>query len=467
MKKQKILMASSEVAPFAKAGGLADVLNSLPPALKALGTDTRIIMPKYGFIDEKKFSLKKVFSNIEVPTSGKFLKVNIWESKLPKTTVKVYFIENDKYFGGDKIYEIGDNAPRFMFFSQAVVYSLPVIGFQPDIIHAHDYHAGMIMNIIKANNFDFFAKTKMAYTIHNLNYQGKTSLKTLEVANLEKDNVNRIGKKKGEKINFMLEGIISAGQVNTVSPTYSKEIMTKEFGAGLESLLRQNKNKVRGVINGINMEAFNPLKDKFIKKKFSTKSLDKKLDNKVLLQKEVGLPRDKNVPLVGLVSRLASQKGLELITENLMKLDCQFVFLGTGQKIYEKELSRLAKKYPEKVSAKIMFDIGLAQRIYASSDMFLMPSRYEPCGLGQLIAMRYGTVPVVRATGGLADTVDEKVGFSFKSMSEVALKRILKKAVDLYRDKPKQWEKLMQNGMTKDFSWNKSAKEYLKMYKKC
>lgn len=464
-KKLKVLMASAEVAPLAKTGGLADVLNSLPPALKKIGVDVRIVIPKYETIDEDKFKLKMLHENISIPSDGKFLKVNIWETNLPGTSVKVYLIENKKYLGGKYVYKNSDNSPRFLFFSQALIYSLPIIGFKPDVIHAHDYHTGAIPNIIKASDFNFFKNIKVVYTIHNLNYQGKTDLRTLSVANLSKKDLNFYTAKRGNQVNLMAEGIIGAEQVNTVSPTYAKEIITKEYGAGLEDLLKKYKTKLSGVLNGIDINAFNPMEDKFVKKKFNIKSLKNKTINKLLLQKEVGLPQNKHLPLVGIVTRLVSQKGLDLFTEELAGLDCQFIFLGTGHEKIEKYLKRLASIYREKICVKVMFDLGLAQRIYASSDIFLIPSRYEPCGLTQMIAMRYGTVPIVRATGGLVDTVDKKVGFSFKSVSELALKKSLRQAMDVYYNKPRQWKILMKNGMKKDFSWKRSAVDYVKIYK--
>ncbi len=471
-KKLKVLMASAEVDPFAKAGGMADVVGSLPPALKKQGTDIRVIMPKYGFIDEKYFDklstgkckLKKIHENIEIPSGGKFVKINIWETSLPGKGVKVYLIENKKYLGGKDIYVNGDNAKRFLFFSIAALYSLPALKFSPDIVHCHDYHTGLIPLLIEKSDFTYFKNIKTVYTIHNLNYQGKTEFKTLEIANLKKKDLKLAPNKKTGKVNFMAEGIISADIINTVSPTYSKEIMTKEYGAGLEGLLRKHKKKLTGVVNGIDVDFFNPMKDKFIKKKFGVKSLGGKTKNKLLLQKELGLPQDENTPIIGLVSRLVYQKGLELITDDMMKMDAQFVFLGTGQDKYEKLLQDLEKKYPQKVRALIKFDISLAQRIYASSDMFLMPSRYEPCGLGQMIAMRYATVPVARLTGGLADTVDAKVGFTFRSSTARSLNISLKKAIKTYSSK--KWQRIQMNCMNKDFSWNKSAKEYLRLYKK-
>ncbi len=267
-------------------------------------------------------------------------------------------------------------------------------------------------------------------------------------------------------INFMVQGILSADAVNTVSPTYAKEITTSTYGAGLEKIIKDNSNKISGIVNGIDVDFFNPAKDKNIYKKYSLTSLESKTVNKLKLQKELKLPEDKDIALVGFVSRLAWQKGLELITKTIGNLDCQFVFLGTGQKEYENQLKALAKKYPKKIKAKIMFDVGLAQKFYAASDIFLMPSRFEPCGLGQMIAMRYGTIPVARATGGLVDTINKKLGFTFKEFNKEALEKSLTEALNIYYKKPKKWLKMKRNCMKQDFSWNKSAKQYLKLYKK-
>jgi starch synthase len=321
--------------------------------------------------------------------------------------------------------------------------------------------------LIKTANNPYFKNTKTLYTIHNLNHQGKSKIEILSTGNLSKNSLQSLSEDARDgDINFMVQGIISSNSVNTVSPTYAKEIATSVYGAGLERVIRENKNKISGILNGIDTNFFNPNQDKFIKQKYDLKTLDKKIDNKLALQKQLGLKQDKNIPLAGLVSRLAWQKGLELFSDNIINLPCQFVFLGTGEKKYEDQLKKLAKKYPDRISAQITFDVKIAQQIYAGSDIFLMPSRFEPCGLGQMIAMRYGTIPLVRATGGLADTVNKKVGFSFSDFTAEAFEKSFKETLDLYYKKPNKWKKIKKNCLKKDFSWNKSAKEYLKLYKK-
>lgn len=459
-------MTAAEVAPYAKVGGLGDVTGSLPPALEKLGCDVRIVMPKYGSIDAKKFKLKKIIKNFKVQSGKKEFIINIWLGKLPNSRTKVYFVENEEYFGRDEVY-YGNNAERFLFFSLAVMNILPEIKFIPDIIHCHDFHTALIPDLIKANPGKW-GNIKTLYTIHNLNYQGKSETEILSTGNLEKNSLASLTKDaKDGDINFMVQGIINADLVNTVSKTYAKEISTSTYGAGLEKVIKANKNKISGIVNGIDVNFFNPKKDKFIKYKFSTLSLYKKYKNKLYLEKKLGWQPAKNIPIVGLITRLAWQKGLELIDENLVSsLDCRFVFLGTGDKQHENRLLKLARRYPDKVSANILFNIELAQEIYAGSDMFLMPSRFEPCGLGQMIAMRYGTVPIVRATGGLEDTVDSQVGFKFKKYDSDILKQTIKKALKIYGTEPKKWNQLVKNCMRKDFSWNKSAQEYIKIYKK-
>jgi len=464
MKKNiKILMAAAEIAHLAKVGGLADVVSSLPPALTKLGAEVRLIMPLYGSINKKKYKIKKIFSNISIPSAGKNIKINIWQASLQG--IKIYFIDNKKYFGKKEVY-FGNNSARFLFFSLAALTSLPIIKFKPDVVHCHDFHTALIPTLLKTADFPYFENIKTLYTIHNLNYQGKSEIEVLSTGNLNVNSLKplAIDARDGD-INFMVQGILSADAVNTVSPTYAKEITTSTYGAGLEKIIKANSHKISGILNGIDIDFFNPATDKNIYKKYSLNNLAGKQTNKLNLQKELKLPQDKDIALVGFVSRLAWQKGLELITKNIGKLDCQFVFLGTGQREYENQLKKLARKYPKKIKAKIMFDIGLAQKIYASSDMFLMPSRFEPCGLGQMIAMRYGTIPVARATGGLADTINRKLGFKFKEFEADALEKTLAKALNIYYKKPKKWLKMQKNCMKQDFSWNKSAKAYLKLYK--
>ena len=466
-KKLKVLIAGAEVAPFAKVGGLGDVLGSLPPALKKLKIDVRVVMPLYGSIDKKKYKLKKIYSDLEVPSGIMMIKINIWETALPGTKVKIYFIDCPEYFKYKEVYAPGDNSERFLFFSFALLYAIPIIKFKPDVIHLQDSHVALVPDILKSMSFKFFKGIKTLYTIHNFRYQGKTDPIILSTGNLTAKSTKSLSKDiQDGDLNFMQQGVMTADLINTVSPTYAKEITTSFYGAGLEKIVRKRKKDLFGIVNGIDTNLFDPKKDKLIYKNFSVKSLNKKQDNKTYLQKKAGLPIDKSIPLIGVVTRLAWQKGLELITKRFTRFNAQFIFLGTGAPEYEKQLSKLAKDYPKQFSAQIMFDLKFAQQIYAGSDIFLMPSRYEPCGLGQLIAMRYGTLPLVRATGGLADTVDNKVGFSFKKMSKTELFDTLKIALDIYFEKPDKWQKMQVEAMTRDFSWDKSAKEYLQLYKK-
>ena len=464
-KKLKVLMAAAEIAPLAKVGGLADVVGSLPPAIKKLGVDIRLILPFYGSV-KNKIKAKKIKGNVSVCSGGKTEKIAIWEGKLPGTSVTIYLIENKKHFGKDEVY-FGNNSERFLFFCLSIFHTLPIAKFQPDVIHCHDFHTALLINIIKATNTDYYKDIKTVYTIHNLNYQGSSETEILSTGNLTKNSLKSLTRDAQDgDINFMVQGILNADLVTTVSKTYSKEIMTSMYGAKLENIIKKRKKDLHGIINGIDVDFFNPANDKNIKKRYSPTTIKNKTVNKTYLQKTLGLPKDDNIAIVGIVTRLAWQKGIELITEKFLDLNCQFVILGTGQKKYENYLKKLAKKYPTKFSANIMFDIKLAQQIYASSDLFLMPSRFEPCGLGQMIAMRYGSVPVVRATGGLKDTVDPKVGFRFNKFETNDFYHSLNHALNVYYNKPKDFKKMQITGMKKDFSWSRSAKEYLKLYKK-
>ncbi|MEA1962727.1 MAG: glycogen/starch synthase [Patescibacteria group bacterium] len=467
MKKIKVLMAAAELAPFAKVGGLGDVTSSLPPALKKIGVDVRIIMPLYGLIDRKKYKLKKIYSDLEIPSGRVLLKINIWQAFLPGSKVVVYFIDAPDYFKYKDVYIADDNSERFLFFSYASLFCLPAIKFQPDIIHCHDSQTALISDMLKVSNFEYLRNIKTLYTIHNFNYQSKNDPAVLHTGNLHKDSLKILTKDATDgDINFMAQGILNADLINTVSPTYAKEIITSAYGASLEKIIKKREDDLYGIINGIDMDLFNPAKDKYISQNYSSKSINKKQKNKLALQKRLGLNEDKDKAVVGLISRLAWQKGIELITDKFAGLNCQFVFLGTGGEKYEKHLIKFAKNNSRQISAQIKFEIKLAQEIYAGTDIFLMPSRFEPCGLGQMIAMRYGTVPVARATGGLADTISAKNGFLFKNVDSEEFYNCLKNALDVYYNKKDRWKKMQINGMKADFSWDRSAKEYLKLYKK-
>lgn len=465
-KKIKVLMAAAEASPLAKVGGLADVVGSLPIALNKLDCEARIIIPKYRHIDEKKFDLKKIASQVEVSVGKRKLKVNLWQTKkaIPGTTV--YLIEDNKYFIERSVYK--QNEPEdFLFFSQAILASLPYINFRPDIIHCHDFHTAAIPILLKTDKFFKLKNIKTLFTIHNLRFQGSSDPKILKVINLNEDSLISLARDAEDgDINFMVQGIINADLVNTVSPTYSREISTKKYAAGLEKIIRANRAKISGILNGINTSSFDPQTDKAINKNYSIKEVDKKIVNKLWLQKKLGLKQDQNQALVCFIGRLYGQKGIYLVDEEIINLPCQFVFLGTGDQGRETYLRQMAKKYLSKVSANIMFDLDLARQIYAASDVILVPSQFEPCGLIQMIAMRYGAIPVGRNTGGLADTINSRLGFKFKDFSTPSLKAALKRALNVYYKNPKKWLKLQKNCLKKDFSWDLSARKYLTLYKK-
>lgn len=466
-KKIKVLMATIECAPFVKVGGLADVAGSLPPALHDLDVDIRVIMPLYGRIDRKKFGLKKIYSHLEVPSGKRFRTINVFEGFFPGTKVKVYFIDEPEFFASRRVYKMrGQDEERFLFFSLAALYSIPALDFEPDVLHCHDSHTGLIPDLIKVSNLDYVRRLKTLFTIHNFQYQGSSEPFVLSTGNLRAESLQSLSEDvKDGDVNFMVQGVLNADKLNTVSETYAKEMTTSMYGAGLERIIRKRREDLTGIVNGIDVKKFDPRTDEFLTSNFSEKSLNRKTKNKLALQKELGLPERSDSPLCGMITRLVWQKGLELFTEEFMKLGCQFVFLGTGAEKYEKHLLALQEKYPEFVSAQIKFSTKLARKIYAASDIFLMPSRFEPCGLGQMIAMRYGTVPVVRETGGLKDTVGKQKGFSFKKFESEAFYSALEDATHAYEHMPKTWEKLQKNGMTADFSWKNSAKKYLKIYK--
>ncbi|MFA6107014.1 MAG: glycogen/starch synthase [Patescibacteria group bacterium] len=483
--KIKILFLSAEVAPLAKAGGLGDVAGALPKALGRLGADIRVCLPYYGFIDAKKYHLKKIRENIAVPVDHKETFVSLWETVLPGSAVPVYLIKHD-FFNSKNIYLHGrkiknnkytrgmDDIKRFTFFSASTLAAAKAINFQPNIIHANDWHAALIGDMIKTSNEHdgFFKNTKVIYTIHNLANQGIAEPKIVGYSRIDPDlPIIKADLKNGD-LNFMVQGILASDAVTTVSPSYAKEILTHYQGAGLENILSRKKKNLCGIINGIDTDDFNPASDKFIGFHYTSQSLKNKVKNKLALQKKLGWKPDEKTCLIGLVTRLVWQKGIDLFDEKLIakiikiNLPCSFVFLGAGEKKYENQLKKLAKKYPASVKTITGFDEKLARQIYAGSDIFLVPSRFEPCGLTQMIAMRYGSVPVVRATGGLKDTVSSGVGFTFKEYSSEAFVKTLIKALKTYYEMPGQWKKIQANGMKRDFSWNKPAKEYLKLYKK-
>lgn len=476
----KVAFVSYEVYPFAKVGGLADVAGALPKALKKLGVDVKIFMPKHGIVDKNAekagVGLEKVASSISVPFIQGGGTVDLYRSTLPKSDVEVYFIWNPDYFNFEEVYGAPDLGKQAAFFTCSVFAALKELDWKPDVIHANDWQTGLLPVYLKTNLREdpFFRDVKTLYTIHNLGYQGVFPREYLGVAGLPEYLFNIDALEFYGQINYMKGGLVFSDLINTVSPTYAEEIQTPEYGAKLEGVLRSRSEHLYGVLNGIDYEEYDPATDKRIYANFDVNNVEGKYLNKSKLQEELGLPVDDNIALIGVISRLVDQKGFDLVMEiadYLSILPVQFVLLGTGDPRYESFFAELARRFPEKVSANITFNVELAQKIYAGSDIFLMPSRYEPCGLGQMLSMRYGTIPVVRYTGGLADTVKEYNpekregnGFGFYEYRGSELLKALLKAVYYHQKEKDHWRQLVMNAMTTDCSWEKSASEYLKLY---
>ncbi len=471
----KILMCSSEVAPFAKSGGLGDVLGALPQALAALGNDVRVVMPKYGCIPGEYVEKMEFCFFIYVPLGWRRKYCGVF--KLEKDGVTYYFIDNEYYFGDPYLYKWND-LERFAFFDKASLEILRNLDFKPDVIHTHDWQTGMIPVILKAyyGEDEFYRGIKTVFTIHNLRYQGIYSIDT--VADFFSLNAGYFTDDKLEFhgcANLLKGGITYSDYVTTVSPTYAEEIKSPLGGEKLDGLLSARSNSLFGIINGIDYDVYNPKTDKFIFENFDTRSYrTKKKNNKIRLQEQLGLPVDGEKAMIGIVSRLVDQKGFDLLAAvmgDLMNLDIQIVVLGTGDAKYEEMLRQTAWYNPTKMSANITFSNELAHKIYAAADIFLMPSLYEPCGLSQLIAYSYGTIPLVRETGGLKDTVipynkftGEGTGFSFYAYNAHDMINTLRMALELFADKS-VWYKLVLNAMKLNFSWDESAKKYEELYK--
>jgi starch synthase len=456
----KILFAASELTPIAKVGGLGDVIGSLPKALKKMGADVRVVIPKYGAINKEFLPAAPTY--FEILVDGE--RVDVFETLIPGSDVKVYLLDNKRFFAENGIYfsksafvDSSEEIERFLFFSKAVSKIFGKMDWAPEIIHCHDWHTAAIPYLLK----EMKAPVKTLLTIHNLANQGKWDADMIS---------DFLGIKLNQlKFNILGSGIENADMINTVSMNYRGEVLTEEYGEGLAGALLKRKENFYGILNGLDYDFFNPEKDKNIKANYSLGKLSGKREDKIDLQKILGLKQDENAPLFGLVSRLTGQKGVDLACEiipDLVSSGCQIAILGVGEEEYESKLAGLADAYPENVSSNIKFDASLAQKIYAGCDMFLMPSKFEPCGLGQMIAMRYGTIPVVRKTGGLADTVKEGItGFLFDDYSKEKLWQAVLKSLSFYREKNK-WKKLMKNAMAQQFSWEKSAREYIFLYKK-
>lgn len=484
-KKMKILFASAEVAPFSKAGGLSDVVGSLPKILEK-DAEIAIFTPLHGCIDKKKWGIKELensemwigFGNIQH-------KFKLFTTKLPSTNINVFFVQNDWYFSCfQEVYpkwmDTRYEHERYIAFSLATLEYAKALNFRADIIHSNDWHTAMIPLYIKANyKFDdFWKNTKNVFEIHNLAYQGVWYEDILDFANMRKDIVyNEWGCEHYGRVNWMKGAINYADKVVAVSPKYAEEILGSEFGEGMDYTLRGHTNKLIGIVNGIDYDVFNPKTDKFLFKNYSVndlnlkKSFTQKEENKKAILKEFGLEYNPKRPLIGLISRLVEQKGIDLIraVENdLRNMDADFIFLGSGDKDYENLFIWLSNN-TKNIRTYVGYRADLANQIYAGSDFFLMPSRFEPCGLSQLIAMRYGSLPIVRATGGLENTVtgyplDNSNGFKFWGYDGNAMKDAIYTALGVYKD-TYTMNAMRKSAMQADFSWKESAKKYLEMYK--
>lgn len=455
----RIAMCASEVVPYAKTGGLADVAGALPLALEKLKQEVVAVMPYYKIVYSSKFKVQRFKENISYALMGE--------------NIKVYFIENEPYFNrdglyGDKAGDYKDNLERFAYYCKRTLELLKEIGFKPDIIHLHDWQSCLIAVYLRAlyTKDTFYKNTKTVLTIHNIGYQGLFPKEEFPKLGLDWSLFNIEGLEFYDQVNILKGGIEFCDIINTVSPTYSKEIQTKEFGFGLEGVLNRRRNSVFGILNGLDYNIWNPERDKFIAQNFSVKNLEGKLKDKKDLQTFCRLPAKLDVPLFGIVSRLAEQKGFDILAEaieEICSLRLQLVILGTGDLKYHLLLQEMAKKYPKVISLHLKFDDPLAHKIYAGSDVFLMPSKYEPCGLGQLISLKYGTIPLVFSTGGLADTINKENGFIFKRYHKDDLVKTVKEAVKAF-DHKKSWAQLITRAMKYNFSWEASAKKYLQLY---
>jgi starch synthase len=485
----KVLMIAAEAVPFAKVGGLADVVGALPLALKSLGVDVRVILPKYRKVDNERYQLQPLVSNptVQVLLGRIPVSADVYSAVFPNTEIPVYFIDQKYFFDRDGIYDnpatgegFADNGERFCFFSKAAMELLGELQWLPDVLHCHDSQTALIPAYLKISlgQRPLFRKMASVLTIHNLGYQGLYPREILYPLNLSEDLFYPGGPIEFyNQVNFMKAGLVFADCLNTVSEAYAQEIQTTdEFGYGLQGVLQERSQDLFGIMNGIDYNIWNPEVDKLIPCHYSSQDLLGKLNNKGELLKRYGLdPAGGRVPLIGMISRLADQKGFDLVIEaleQLMELPISLIILGSGNRHYEEILLAAAARHPHKLSVNLMFDDPLAHLIEAGADMFLMPSKYEPCGLNQLYSLRYGTIPVVRATGGLRDSVqdadlheDTGTGFLFERYSASDMLDAVKRAIVAYQE-ILRWDGIMQRAMAADFSWANSARKYLKLYQR-
>lgn len=470
----RTLFVSSEVASLAKTGGLADVALALPKALADIGVEMAVVMPKYRAVDGK-VDMAEV-ARFAVPIAGVDRECIAYQGVLPDSEVPIYFLAHDPYFDRPQLYgeesEYEDALERFAFFSRASLELCHALDWAPDIIHANDWHAALIPAYLRDGALAALGRPKTMLTIHNLGYQGLSPKDKAHVTGLSEETLSPYI--QGDSINLLKGGIAGVDLINTVSPTYAQEILND--GAGLEGELQSRRDMLFGVLNGVDTSVWNPQTDPHLWANFDVSDLSGKAENKRRLQGELGLDVNSSIPMFSVISRLAEQKGLDIMMDSfdrMMSLDVQFVLLGTGDSQYEEFFQAAQERYPGKVASMITFSEQWAHRIEASTDVFLMPSHYEPCGLNQQYSLRYGTVPLVRATGGLKDTVieldlenDSGNGFLFEECTSEAFMEAVQRSVDVFRQHPQDWKRMMLRGMSQDLSWNSAANTYLQLYQR-
>lgn len=477
----KVLYLAAECVPFAKTGGLADVAGALPKAIRALGHDMRVMMPRYGRVDVAKFGLKQLLQSVYAPMDERTEPAAILAGSIGDgpTLTPVYFVDSARYFDRQGIYMYPDDAERFIFFSRVALEACKALDWRPDVIHCNEWHTALIPNWLKSvyQTDPFFDSVATVYTAHNLEYQGIFGQRILEIAGLADMGFIAhpdVAPDLNYVVDLMARGLLFADVINTVSETYAREILTPEHSHRLDPILRDRRDRLFGILNGIDTEVYNPATDPHIAAHFSLDDLEARPANKAALQAEAKLPVRPDVPLLAAVSRLTDQKGLDLIgaivDPLLQQTGCQFIVMGTGELRHHEMLNSLQARYPEQVAVFLTFNRPLEKRIYAGSDIFLMPSRFEPCGLNQMMAMRYGSVPVVHAVGGLADSVrdfspetGEGAGFSFTEYDAMALYAAVIRATETYRHH-EVWRGLVRRCMAADFSWQRSAQAYVDLY---
>ena len=467
----KVCFIAAEAAPFVKVGGLGDVIGSLPKALRQLGVDARVVLPLYSSIDRERFGLKyKAYQFVDLGWRHSYC--GIFETEVDG--VPCYFIDNEQYFNRDSIYGQIDDGERFAFFSKAALEILPALDFKPDVVNVNDWHTALsviYLDVLKSREAEFYKDMKSVLSIHNIEFQGRFN--PYEMGNLfGLENKYFDALIYNGDVNLLKGAIQLADRINTVSETYAREILDPYFSYGLDKILTVEQGKLRGIINGIDVDKFNPKTDPMIPVNYDLKTFEDKVQNKLAFQKEMALEVNADIPLIGMVTRLTHQKGIDLIlqaSEEILKTGAQLVILGTGDAHYESALRSLEHYRHDRVRSILLFSNEMSAKIYAASDLFLMPSKTEPCGLSQLISMRYGTVPVVHRVGGLRDTVIpftgvEGNGFTFESFHAGDMMDAIYRAVTCFYQSPDEWNQIIKNNLQKDVSWEQSAKKYLDLY---